>query len=88
MEFPKRVGMIKAMSRLGQAGSFLLSATVLVASVSDGLSNGNVYVSRFWHNHQPLYWPEWNGNGSQTNRGQYAWDSITLKPTQNYGGIS
>ena len=50
--------------------------------------NGNVYVSRFWHNHQPLYWPEWNRNGSQTQRGQYAWDSIVLKPTQNYGGIS
>jgi hypothetical protein len=48
----------------------------------------NVHVSRFWHNHQPLYWPEWNRNGSQTQRGQYAWDSITLKPTQNYGGIS
>jgi len=47
-----------------------------------------VYVSRFWHNHQPLYWPEWNSNGSQTNRGQYAWDSIVLKPGQNYGGLS
>ena len=58
------------------------------AAVSNCLSNGNVYVSRFWHNHQPLYWPEWNGNGSQTSRGQYAWDSITLKPTQNYGGLS
>ncbi len=51
-------------------------------------ANGNVYVSRFWHNHQPLYWPEWNRNGAQTQRGQYAWDSITLKPTQNYGGVS
>jgi hypothetical protein len=50
--------------------------------------NGNVYVSRFWHNHQPLYWPEWNRNGAQTERGQYAWDSIVLKPGQNYGGIS
>ncbi|MFM8810230.1 MAG: hypothetical protein ACKOJB_15255, partial [Chthoniobacterales bacterium] len=34
------------------------------------------------------YWPEWNRNGSQTNRGQYAWDSIVLKPGQNYGGLS
>lgn len=51
-------------------------------------NNGNVYVSRFWHNHQPLYWPEWNNNGSQTQRGQYAWDSIVLKPGQNYGGLS
>ena len=53
-----------------------------------GLANGNVYVSRFWHNHQPLYWPEWNGNGAETQRGQYAWDSIVLKPGQNYGGLS
>ena len=51
-------------------------------------NNGNVYVSRFWHNHQPLYWPEWNSNGAQNQRGQYAWDSIVLKPGQNYGGIS
>jgi len=51
-------------------------------------ANGNVHVSRFWHNHQPLYWPEWNSNGSQNQRGQYAWDSIVLKPGQNYGGLS
>ncbi len=51
-------------------------------------ANPNVYVSRFWHNHQPLYWPEWNSNGGQTSRGQFAWDSIVLKPSQNYGGLS
>jgi len=66
---------------LGALGAFLLLQTF-------ALANGNVYVSRFWHNHQPLYWPEWNRNGAQTQRGQYAWDSITLKPSQNYGGIS
>lgn len=46
-----------------------------------------VYVSRFWHDHQPIYWPEWNGNGSQTERIQYAWDSIWLKENadQTYG---
>jgi len=66
-----------------------LAGVVLAASaVSDSLANGNVHVSRFWHNHQPLYWPEWNSNGSQTERGQYAWDSIVLKPGQNYGGLS
>jgi hypothetical protein len=43
-----------------------------------------VYVSRFWHNHQPIYWPEWNGNGGQTERIQYAWDSIVLKSGQTY----
>ena len=46
--------------------------------------NGNVYISRFWHNHQPIYWPEWNGNGGETQRAQYAWDSIVLKPGQTY----
>ncbi len=44
-----------------------------------------VYVSRMWHNHQPLYWPEWNSHGSETGRVQYAWDSIVLKSTQTYG---
>ncbi len=47
-------------------------------------ANPNVYVTRFWHNHQPIYWPDWNWNGSQTGRVQYAWDSIVLKPSQYY----
>jgi len=59
---------------------FLLA---LFAGVS--LGNDNVYVSRFWHNHQPNYWPEWNGNGGQNLRVQYAWDSIVLKNSQTYG---
>ena len=46
----------------------------------------SVYVSRMWHNHQPLYWPEWNRNGSQTDRVEFAWDSIVLKPGRNYSG--
>ncbi|MBU6181306.1 MAG: hypothetical protein KGR46_00645 [Verrucomicrobia bacterium] len=70
----------------------LIVAIALSITLAGGLpsvsANGNVYVSRFWHNHQPLYWPEWNSNGAQTLRGQYAQDSITLKPGQNYGGIS
>lgn len=45
-----------------------------------------VYVSRMWHNHQPTYWPEWNTNGSQTNRVEYAWDSIVLKSGRSYPG--
>lgn len=63
-------------------------AVVFLLSAAVQADNGNVHVSRFWHNHQPLYWPEWNRNGAQTERGQYAWDSIVLKPGQNYGGIS
>jgi hypothetical protein len=69
-------------------GFFLLSGVVFLGGISNGLTNPNVYVSRFWHNHQPLYWPEWNSNGLQNQRGQYAWDSIVLKPAQNYGGLS
>lgn len=49
-------------------------------------ANSNVYVSRFWHNHQPIYWPEWNTNGGQTNRVEYAWDSIVLKGGRSYPG--
>ena len=48
-------------------------------------AQGQVYISRFWHCHQPIYWPEWNGNGSQNSRVQYAWDSIVLKNGQTYG---
>ena len=59
-------------------------AALWLAVVAPALGNGNVYVSRFWHNHQPIYWPEWNGNGSQTERIQYAWDSIVLKDGQKY----
>lgn len=66
----------------------LLSAVGLAFSAAAALANGNVYVSRFWHNHQPIYWPEWNGNGPQNQRVQYAWDSIVQKPGQNYWGIS
>jgi hypothetical protein len=52
--------------------------------IGEAASPGQVVVSRFWHNHQPIYWPEWNSNGPQTNRVQFAWDSITLKPGQTY----
>ncbi len=44
-----------------------------------------VHVTRFWHNHQPIYWPEWNDAGAVV---QYAGDSIRMKPGQNYGGLS
>ena len=52
---------------------------------SPGAAGEYVYVTRFWHLHQPIYWPEWNSNGSQTGRVQYAWDSIVLKSSQTYG---
>ena len=64
---------------------FCLITLAAVGLASMALGNGNVYVSRFWHNHQPIYWPEWNGNGGQDLRVQYAWDSIVLKNGQTYG---
>lgn len=67
---------------------FPFLSLVFLAAVTGATANDKVYVSRFWHNHQPTYWPEWNTNGSQTSRVQYAWDSIVLKPSQNYGGLS
>ncbi len=73
---------------MGNGMRGLFAAGMILGATADAWANGNVHVSRFWHNHQPLYWPEWNSNGPQTQRGQYAWDSIVLKPTQNYGGLS
>jgi hypothetical protein len=58
---------------------------VLLVRSTIAFAQGQVYVSRFWHNHQPIYWPEWNGNGAQTSRVQYAWDSLVLQPNQTYG---
>jgi len=75
------------MKRVGRIFAGVASMGLLLGG-DVSAANLNVYVSRFWHNHQPLYWPEWNSNGSQTERAQYAWDSIVLKPTQNYGGLS
>lgn len=60
-----------------------LSSWIAVAGLC---ANSNVHVSRFWHNHQPLYWPEWNTNGEQTSRVEYVWDSIVLKPNRSYTG--
>ena len=62
--------------------SFLASLLFTAFAVA----NSNVHVSRFWHNHQPLYWPEWNSNGNESNRGEYAWDSISLKEQRSYAG--
>lgn len=33
---------------------------------------GSVKVARFWHNHQPIYWPDWSSEGHV----QFAKDSI------------
>jgi len=61
-------------------------ACLLLLLASTGAQAQTVYISRMWHNHQPLYWPEWNTKGSQTSRVEYAWDSVTLKPVRSYSG--
>jgi hypothetical protein len=57
---------------------------IALGAATSSWANNNVKVSRFWHNHQPLYWPEWNSNGPQNKRVQFAWDSIVLKSGQIY----
>ena len=68
---------------LASLPSLAVSLSLFAAA---GSSAQTVYVSRMWHNHQPTYWPEWNSNGGQTNRVEYAWDSIVLKPGRSYPG--
>ena len=74
-----------AISTLGRGARATAMLTLLALAGVESARAATVYVSRFWHNHQPIYWPEWNGNGGQTERVQYAWDSITLKSGQTYG---
>lgn len=60
----------------------LLLGAIVIASFVPSLvpaNPANVHVSRHWHLHQPIYWPEWNSNGSQTQRYQYGWDSLQIK---------
>ena len=67
----------------------LLSSALAVLSFALITGTGHaqsVFVSRMWHNHQPTYWPEWNGNGDQNSRVEYAWDSIVRKPQRSYPG--
>ncbi|MCU0772095.1 MAG: hypothetical protein MUE94_10065 [Verrucomicrobia bacterium] len=40
-----------------------------------------VHLTYHWHLHQPIYWPETNRFSPQTNRYQFAADSIWLKTT-------
>ncbi len=51
-------------------------------------ANSNVHVTRFWHNHQPIYWPDWEDGAGPNLRVQYAHDSIQRKSGQTYGGIT
>jgi hypothetical protein len=60
-----------------------IALSALVAGQTDNAHAANVRVSRFWHNHQPIYWPEWN-SAPQNQRVQFAQDSINLKSGQLY----
>jgi hypothetical protein len=63
----------------------LLVALLTVLRPAASQANPNVCVSRFWHVHQPIYWPEWNSSSnSQPNRVQFAKDSMVLKAGQVY----
>ena len=65
----------------------LLAPCIVIFTVATS-SAQTVFVSRMWHNHQPTYWPEWNTNGGQNSRVEYAWDSIVLKSGRSYSGNS
>lgn len=54
-----------------------------LGAATSSWANNNVKVSRFWHNHQPIYWPEWNSN-PEDQRVQFANDSVNLKSGQGY----
>jgi hypothetical protein len=56
--------------------SLLLAACAMFALAATA-SAGTVKVARFWHDHQPIYWPDWSS--SQPNRVQFAQDSIDAK---------
>lgn len=73
-----------------------LKQNVLTGFVTAGLIMGmvshvyaaasNVKVSRFWHNHQPIYWPEWNA-APEDQRVQFAEESADLKGGQQYDSV-
>lgn len=55
----------------------VVAAIALLAAGATTAPAGNVKVARFWHDHQPIYWPDWSS--SQPNRVQFAQDSIDAK---------
>jgi hypothetical protein len=63
-----------------------IPAVLILAAMASPLAGQTVHVSRMWHNHQPTYWPEWNSNGPQVNRVEYALDSMIIKPARSYPG--
>lgn len=62
------------------ADSLRVFVLLMLAGGAPVFGNSNVHITRFWHNHQPIYWPEWNSGSGQDSRVQYAHDSM-------YGGL-
>lgn len=75
-------------SFVGSGLACVLMIIVFSMGMSEADANSNVHVTRFWHNHQPIYWPDWEDNAGPNLRVQYAHDSIQRKPGQTYGGIT
>ena len=51
---------------------WILALAGLLAFTCTQALAGSVKVARFWHNHQPIYWPDWSSEGHV----QFAKDSI------------
>ena len=51
---------------------WILALAGLLAFTCTQAFAGSVKVARFWHNHQPIYWPDWSSEGHV----QFAKDSI------------
>ena len=65
----------------------LLSAGgALLLLTATGRGSDSVHLAYHWHLHQPIYWPEVNAGSAQSNRYQFAADSISRKVsnTGNY----
>lgn len=60
----------------------LVAGLALAAGAPPALrASSAVHLTYHWHLHQPIYWPEVNPFPPQTNRYQFAADSIALKTT-------
>ena len=75
---------MKLHSRTRREAIVVFAAALSALCFAAASPAATVYVSRFWHDHQPIYWPEWN-SAPQAERVQYANDSINLKDGQTYG---
>ncbi|MBP5787491.1 MAG: hypothetical protein J6Y19_06730 [Kiritimatiellae bacterium] len=65
------------MSLISRLVSSTVAAAVLLGVAALPVSASSVKVARFWHNHQPIYWPDWADGHVQ-----YAKDSIEMKGNQ------